>query len=195
MQMSIIHRYPALLSVILLLIAAGPAAATAASHGSMPRPVGTVLTQPTRLGRIVVVGNRLPLPIALEVLKTALRSPWDTSWKDRNQIVCRFTQPLGSHIKDREGLYCETNNDFFQRLYALHTGLESGGPIAVVESSDQPETVDVDPARLRKLLAKVPPAGSTYTLEVTSHGQVVSEWFMKKGQLVKVWHRNLKVKH
>ena len=173
---------------VLLSVSATAAAFSPQPFLKTPHPSGPVLLEPTQLGRIVVEGNRLPLPVALEILKTALNNPWSTAWKDRNQIVCRLRAPLGTHIEDREGMYCETNNDFFQRLNALQTGLETGGPISVVETFDQPETVNVDPSRLRALLAKVPPAGSSYTLELTSHGKVVSEWVMKRGQLVKAWH-------
>ncbi|MHB1765531.1 MAG: hypothetical protein ACYCS1_08385 [Gammaproteobacteria bacterium] len=164
------------------------AGASIALGAPASRVAGRVLSEPARLGRIVVEGNHLPLPIALEILKTALHSPWSTAWKDRNQIVCRLNTPLGTHIQDRAHLSCETNNDFFQSLNFLQTSMESGGPIPV-ETSEQPEEVEIDhPGRLRALLAKVPPAGSSYTLKLTSHGRVVSEWVMKKGQLVKAWH-------
>jgi hypothetical protein len=44
----------------------------------------------------------------------------------------------------------------------------------------------VDPNRFKRLFAKLPPANSRYTLEVTQHGHPVSEWFMDRGQLLKV---------
>ena len=176
------------LAVACALLVASPTLWAHSRPGTTHRII-RVRAHATLLGKIVVEGNHLPLPIALEILKTALRSPWDTSWKDRNKIVCRTRGLLDTRIWDRRILFCETNQDFFQALYALHTGLETGGPIPVMEDVNQPEAVRVTRfGLLQRLLAKVPPAGSSYTLEVTSHGKVISKWVMKKGELVKAWH-------
>gem|GEM_PF-6780212 len=175
-----------ILAWVLLSAWAIALARSAPQPSQPPRPSGPVESQPTRLGRIVVDGADLPLPIALEVLKTALNSPWSTAWKDRNRIVCRLREPLGTHISDRDVLRCASNKEHFQRLANLQTDWSFG-----VLHMNQPGIVRViDPGRLRALLAKVPPAGSSYTLKIMNHGHVISEWVMHKGQLVKAWVLN-----
>lgn len=148
----------------------------------------------TKLGKILVIGQRvqIPKPVVYEIIKAGLKRPWSAAYKDRNQVVCRFRYNLGTHIRNRAVLYCQTNNEHFQRE-ARHfftnvtgTGLTT---IAGPEEDQEFQTDQlhlVDPNRLRRLFAKLPPAGSRYTLEVTHHGHPVSEWFMDRGQLVKV---------
>ncbi|MHB1765530.1 MAG: hypothetical protein ACYCS1_08380 [Gammaproteobacteria bacterium] len=150
-----------------------------------PAPEYTLeqLSKSTHLGLIVVQGA--PLPIRLEILKTALVSPWSTAWKDRNQIVCRLREPVGTHLSDRDVLRCATNREHFQRLETLQTDWFFG----VLHMNQLGIVRDIDPGKLRAILAKVPPAGSSYTLKVMNHGHVVSEWVMHKGQLVKAWMR------
>ncbi len=134
----------------------------------------------TRLRKITVAGNRIPLPIALELLRTALSRPWETAMKDQNRMVCRFGPMLGSHVLDRQGLWCETNEEFF---LAQDTGM-----IPMDVAQFQPGGLYVDPNRLKQLFAKLPPPGTSYTLEVTHHGRIVSEWIIHKGHLVKALH-------
>lgn len=148
----------------------------------------------TKLGKILVIGRRIriPKPIVFEIIKAALKRPWSTSYRDRNQVVCRFRYNLGSHIRDRAVLYCQTNNEHFQREarhffsnYDVPGKKTILGPVEFQEfQTDQLHLVD--PNRFKRLFAKLPPANSRYTLEVTQHGHPVSEWFMDRGQLLKV---------
>ena len=136
--------------------------------------------RPTRLHKITVTGHRIPIPIALELLRTALSRPWETARKDQNRMVCRFTGSPGTRIMDHVGIWCETNMEFF---LSHDTGM-----IPVEIANDQPEGLAINPNHLRRLFAKLPPPGTSYTLEVTHHGRIVSEWFMHKGRLVKALH-------
>lgn len=133
---------------------------TPESTGTRPsRTNGATGLRVTKLGRILVMGQkiRIPKPVVLEMIKAALNRPWSSARRDRNQVVCRFRYGLGSLIKDRAVLFCQTNR--------LHL---------------------VDPSRLKRSLAKLPPVSSRQEFEVIHHGRPVSEWFVDKGQLVKV---------
>jgi hypothetical protein len=150
----------------------------------------------TKLGRILVVGHRIriPRPVVFEIIKAALNRTWSTSARDRNQIVCQFHYPVGSHIQDQAVLFCQTNNEHFQfqeRHFFVNVPRRPGvpptlrGPIGFQEfQTDQMHLVD--PSRLRRLLAKLPKANGRYEFEVTKHGHLESEWFMNRGRLVKV---------
>ncbi len=153
------------------------------------------LWRSTKLGKILVVGQRIqiPAPIVFEIIKAGLGRPWSSAPRDRNLVVCRFRYKLGSHLKDRAVLFCQTNNEHFQfqarhpyyRRFIGGTTATFSGPLTFEEfQTDQMHLVD--PNRLRRLMAKLPPVESRYELEVTHHGHPVSEWFMNQGQLVKV---------
>ena len=151
--------------------------------------------RPTKLGKILVIGQKvqIPQPIVFEIIKAALKRPWSSASRDRNQVVCRFRYNLGSHLRDRAVLYCQTNNEHFQRE-ARHffMNVEKPGNIPTISGPEEYQEFQtdqlhlVDPNRFKRLFAKLPPARSRYTLEVTDHGHPVSEWFMNRGQLVKV---------
>ena len=155
-------------------------------RSQMIRPVW----RSTKLGKILVVGHRIriPAPIVFEIIKAGLSRPWSSAQRDRNEVVCRFRYKLGSHLKDRAVLFCQTNDEHFQgeaRHFFLNHNNTILGPLAFEEfQTDQMHLVD--PNRLRRLMAKLPPVESRYELEVTHHGHPVSEWFMNQGQLVKV---------
>jgi hypothetical protein len=152
----------------------------------------------TKLGRILVIGHRIriPKPVVFEIIKAALNRTWSTSPKARNQIVCQFHYPLGSHLKDQAVLFCQTNSEHFQfrerHWFMDISGRDGGavpptirGPLEFQEfQTDQMHLVD--PNRLRRLLAKLPAANGRYEFEVTKHGHPESEWFMNRGRLVKV---------
>ncbi len=150
----------------------------------------------TKLHRILVVGHRIqiPQPVVFEIIKAALQRTWSTSPRDGNQIVCQFHYPVGSHIQDRAVLFCQTNNEHFQfqeRHFFMNINGQPGvpptirGPLEFQEfETDQMHLVD--PNRLRRLLAKLPPAGGRYEFEVMKHGHPESEWFMNRGRLVKL---------
>ncbi len=165
------------------------ARAPAAKMRFMGHPVYP-LWRSTKLGKILVLGHRIqiPAPIVFEIIKAGLSRPWSSAPRDRNLVVCRFRYKLGSHLKDRAVLFCQTNNEHFQREarhFFLNHRHTIQGPLTFEEfQTDQMHLVD--PNRLRRLMAKLPPVESRYELEVTYHGHPVSEWFMNQGQLVKV---------
>jgi hypothetical protein len=144
----------------------------------------------TKLGRILVIGHRvrIPQPVVFEIIKAALNRTWSTSARDRNQIVCQFRYPLGSHLKDQAVLFCQTNNEHFQfreRHWFMNYKKTILGPLEFQEfQTDQMHLVD--PNHLRRLLARLPAANGRYEFEVTKHGHPASEWFMNRGRLVKV---------
>lgn len=152
---------------------------------ALAHPAQGVSKAPKRLGLIVVNGTQMPLPVALEVLKTALQEPWSTARKDRNRIVCRLREPLGSHIRDREILRCATNAEHFRRMRELQLGWAVGN----IQMTPPGASHEVDPARLRALLARLPPTGSSYTFKIMNHGHLLAEWVLHKGQVVKTWIR------
>ncbi len=151
-----------------------------ASQALPKRPPAPGRRRSTRLQKITVIGNRLPLPIALQLLRSALSRPWETAMKDQNRMVCRFTSSLSTRVLTHEGVWCETNMEFF---LSHDTGM-----IPVEIDNEQPDGLEVNPNHLRRLFAKLPPPGTSYTLEVTHHGRIVSEWFIHKGHLVKALH-------
>jgi hypothetical protein len=151
-----------------------------ASQALPKKPLAPGKSRATRLNKITVTGNRIPVPIALELLREALSRPWETAMKDQNQMVCRFSSSLSTRVLNHAGVWCETNEEFF---LAQDTGMI---PVEIAE--DQPEGLAINPNHLRRLFAKLPPPGTSYTLEVTHHGRIVSEWFIHKGHLVKALH-------
>ena len=138
----------------------------------------------------------IPEPVVFEIIKAALQRTWSTSPRDGNQIVCQFQYPVGSHIQDQAVLFCQTNNEHFQfqeRHWFMNIDGRDGGlipptirgPLGFQEfETDQMHLVD--PARLRRLLAKLPAAGGRYEFKVMKHGHPESEWFMNRGKVVRV---------
>ena len=174
-------------------------------HVGTPPPVRsssgvTVLPRwrTTKLHRILVVGHRIriPKPVVFEIIKAALQRTWSTSPRDGNQIVCQFHYPVGSHIQDRAVLFCQTNNEHFQfqeRHWFMNIDGRDGGLIPPTirgplgfQGFETDQMHLVDPARLRRLLAKLPAAGGRYEFKVMKHGHPESEWFMNRGKVVRV---------
>lgn len=192
---------PALLVVPIL--ASAKMASNTATAVSPGKVIRAPLPATTELSPIVVEGVRMPMPVALQMLKNALARPWSGAWKDRNKPVCRTEPMLGSHFSS---LRCQTNLEHFKEasttqlaldsLPARGSGSEGCSLCAALNQAVPVEFVQwasgrrINPAGLHALLAKLPPAGSSYTLEMTDHGRVVSKWVFKKGKLVKVWHES-----
>ena len=185
----------------LLLSAAPRAFAYAQSDGtaSAGQLTYNVPIQTVRLSPIVVNGQRLILPLFLQMVKTALHRPWSSSQADKNKLVCRFRVMLGSHMQT---LHCMTNGQYFQQqdktqealLAASHDGYTSPIYYALVNGQIPVSIANytsehrVSRGELMVLLKKLPPRGSSYTLRITNHGKPVMDYVIKKGKLKAVRH-------
>lgn len=140
----------------------------------------------TWLGKIRVNGHEIPHMVVLGLIKAGLARTWSSAPQDRNLVVCKFHYPLGSHLRNRALLFCETNGQHF--LYQNETFYNYPASFRGVVQEFLPRVHHFDPAALRRLLAKLPPVDSKYVIEVRQQGRIVSEWFMNQGTLVKVIH-------
>ncbi len=153
------------------------AATAAASLGrSAPRahpmqPAGHQASQITQLSPIVVEGHKIPMPVALQMLKNALHRPWSSTYQDRNVVVCHTPQMMGSHFHT---LRCETNGAHFREQEATQMdlflagatysgglqGILSGQIPVMAEVANWANQHRINAAVLRALLAKLPPPGT-----------------------------------
>lgn len=161
--------------------------------------------QNVQLSPIVIAGQHLPFPIVLQMIKTALGRPWSSARADQDKMVCRFDHALGSHLPT---LRCETNAQYFREMGRTRTyfflasagaygnsptpegmsdAIERGRIPILAEVADWANGTSINPSALKRLLAKLPPAGSSYTLEITDHGKPVVTYVIKNGELVKVY--------
>jgi len=138
------------------------------------------------LSPMVVDGRNVPAPVALQMLKNALHRSWSSDPKDRDVVVCRTPVMTGSHLHT---LRCETNREYFRTMRKTQMGLLTGGGLPANEDGWS-TSHRVNAAALRHLLNKLPPATSSYTLQVKDHGRVEAEYVFKKGRLVKTWKRS-----
>lgn len=188
----------ALAVAMTLSVAISPALADAPGGGGAV-PVGSASHIHHRTGislpTLVVNGQRIPMAIALTYLKTMLRRPWSTSAADLDKTVCRIEPTMGSHF---DTMRCETNRQHFkdaertrQSLMQVRT-LGPGSQFATLyaEVASWIDNRRVNRGALREMLKKLPPPGSSYTLQVTDHGKVVAKYIVKKGKLVKVIKMN-----
>lgn len=184
--------------VLVLSVAASPALAGATGGGGTV-PISSASHIHHRadfsLPTLVVNGQRIPMAIALTYLKTMLRRPWSTSAADLDKIVCRIEPAMGSHF---DTMRCETNRQHFksaertrQSLLDVRT-LGPGAQFATLyaEVANWIDNHRVNRGALREMLKKLPPPGSSYTLQVTDHGKVVAKYIVKKGKLVKIVKMN-----
>lgn len=150
------------------------------------------------LSPIIVYGQRIPLPVALQIVKKALKRPYSTHREDLDKLVCKFVEMQDSHLQT---LRCETNRQHLRMEEATQSAIDSAGAMAnsscgltcVIENGmvgfpgklgawmDQHP---IHPGALKELLKKLPPADASYTLRVTDHGKVVAEYVFKDGNLV-----------
>jgi hypothetical protein len=176
--------------------------ATSAGSSEMPRQIDVGVVN---LSPIVVNGQHMPFPIALQMVKTGLKRPWSAEPADRNKLVCRFEHIFASHL---ETLMCETNAQYFGNRTKVQSALLKGESTAYVDPKTG-ETVSglqvalergyltgsvgefmdqhsINRGALMTILHYLPPAGSSYTLQVTDHGKPILEYVIKDGELVKV---------
>ncbi|MGH8426979.1 MAG: hypothetical protein ACRES7_03240 [Gammaproteobacteria bacterium] len=152
----------------------------------------------TILSPIVVTGNKLYLPVALQMIKAALKRPVSFRQQDLDKLVCQFTGITGSHFQT---LDCRTNCQRWRQHEAAAFGVhvssqlcDSGNSsVGIVGPGQMAATVvnwtdqhPVNRGALLELLKKLPPANSNYTLRITDHGKVVAEYVFKHGNLVSV---------
>lgn len=193
---------PAVIGV-LSLAAAAPAAFAYIQQDS-PAPGSSTTAyresqQAVELSPIVVNGQHMSFPIALQMIKKAINRPWSSARADRNKMVCRFEDMMGSHLQT---LHCETNAQHEQireaTQMALFLAAAQGNSSCDLNCVVARGMVNVpvmqyvndhwiNRGALLTLLRKLPPADSSYTLQVTDHGKPIIAYVIKNGELVKVY--------
>ena len=189
-----------------LMVAAAPMASAYARSGDNPpadHATYKLSEQRVKLSPIVVNGQRLILPLYLQMVRTALHRPWSPLQVDKNKLVCRFQDMMGSRLQT---LKCSTNGQHFKqqretqlalvsarqkyapngRNTSINIALNDGQiPVTIANYTTQHR---VNRGAIMALLKKLPPRGSSYTLRVTSHGKPVVDYVIKHGKL-KAIHR------
>lgn len=168
------------------------AARAQAAHANPPAAVTVSHQVETALAPITVHGNKLYLPVALQMIKAALHRPVNFQHENYDKLVCQFADITGTHFRT---LDCRTNcqrliqseaaQGFIISSQICASGRSVAGSTGVLIGNwaDQQR---INPGALRALLKKLPPADSSYTLRITNHGKVVAEYVFKKGVLVSV---------
>ncbi len=198
----------AALALPVMLFAVRPAFGLLQESGKSPTsgraPVHQIDLGVVQLSPIVVDGMHVPFPIALQMVKKALKRPWSSDRKDSNKLVCRFVDTIATHLQTLE---CLTNAQYFNRVTQTQAGLQQGesmsyqsvegknigGLEVALERGLIPEDIGnymnhhpMNRGRIMTILKALPPADSTYTLRVTDRGKPVIEYFIKQGKLVGV---------
>ncbi|MGH8274060.1 MAG: hypothetical protein ACRES9_07385 [Gammaproteobacteria bacterium] len=161
----------------------------AAQGGSASLTLNPLVHQVARnLPPMVVEGHRVPLPIALQVIKKGLKLPWTNNLNDY-RIRCRVDSSDDSHLPV---MYCESNHHHIVRVRRLREGLFNalagvGGNSIPVEDVNSSFGV-VRALPVLSLLHKIPSAHASYTLRVTDHGKPAVDYVIKNGELVKIRH-------
>lgn len=222
--------------VLIVLASAGMALGTAcqayaltqsgaAQTSSEPSVIRSYSRNEVQLSRIVVNGQRMVMPLFLQMIKSALHRPWSTSRADRNKLVCRFDETLGSHF--RQNLSCMTNAAHYERQsatqiarmnatmehptgnsgdspaggrdaanQAIYNAIENGEIAGQIANFTAQNQINI--AVLKTMLRKLPPAGSSYTLRITDHGKPAVDYVIKDGELTAIHryiYKNQKKKH
>lgn len=193
------------LTAAFALLAAVPALAqTQKAPPSLTSQYNQVMTQKqVNLSPIVVHGEHMPLPVALQLYKKALTRPWSSHRAELNKLVCRWHTPMGTHM---QSLFCMTN--------LQHRHLRQGTTLAITNSlgkydaRGRPDAairhafragaipailsknqVTTPRSTLAPILKTLPPANASYTLRVTNdQGKPVLDYIIKNGDLVHINH-------
>jgi len=148
-----------------------------------------------QLSPLVVVGHRrVPLPVALQVIKKGLTRPW-TNDRNDTRIRCRLEPQAGSHFRK---LHCEGNRHHVIRTNRLRTQLATAvnGAGGSIQAENVAFTKDINTSAVMGLLNKMPPADASYTFRVTDdNGKPVMAYVIKNGDLVHIYHYVYKNKH
>lgn len=152
-----------------------------------------------QLSPIVVNGQHMPFPIALQMIKLALGRPWSSARRDRNKMVCRFEYIPGSHLQT---LRCETNAEHEQAAAATQLGFFLATTVrnphcnlycvlahgmAYLPVMRYVNDRWINRGALLALLGKLLPAGSSYSLRITEHGKAIAEYIVTDGKVRKVY--------
>ncbi|MGH8225694.1 MAG: hypothetical protein ACRER1_06045 [Gammaproteobacteria bacterium] len=179
------HTHQLLLAgAIGFLIASGGALAS----GTPAAASTSKADQAIWLSPLVVYGHKIPMPVALQIIKGALKRHWSSAREDRNVLVCTTPQRLGTHL---ETLRCQTNEQHYReaqetQLHLAQMNQHAPLNVEVANWVNNHRTINV--SVLRHLLSKLPSADASYTLQVKDHGKIVTKYEFKKGKLVNVWH-------
>ena len=181
---------PAATYAALLIALPAHAATQQTAHATPAKSAAS--PQTVKLGPIVVKGLRLralPLPVKLQIVKAALKRPANFRQENLSKLVCRFDKQ-GQRVAMSVPLHCETNCDI---LRSLEGSVGSYISCDVGESAVLNERIaasinshHITRGKVMAFLKKLPPADSSYTFQVKSHGKVVARWVIEGGQVVKV---------
>lgn len=166
----------------------GPRDSTAPCISSTPSMLNAA---ERKLPPLVVNGVRIPLPVALQLIKRGLYRSWSQKLADRGLLVCIHRKKPGTLERL---LYCETNGSYFKERFSFN-----GKAHKYIKPSDikvhcftdcflvreniivaLARYVDRDEKRSNKLAAlleRAPSAWSTYSLRVP---ETVPLWFPSK---------------
>lgn len=206
--MSTTHRFLIVVASTGLALGTASRAHALAQSGttqanSEPATTYSVSQKTVQLSPITVNGQHLAFPLVLQMIKSGLHRPWSTSRGDRNKLVCRLVDVLGSRVQKK--LSCLTNAQHFKlqdavqlaminaeaeggrRNHPILTALQNGQiPVSIAHYVDERHPIPI--GTLMPLLKKLPPAGSSYTMRITEHGKPIIDYVIKDGKLTAV-HR------
>ncbi|MGH8127497.1 MAG: hypothetical protein ACRETC_03900 [Gammaproteobacteria bacterium] len=190
--------------------------AGAARTSSEPSTIRSYSSNEVQLSRIIVNGHRMVMPLFLQMIKSALHRPWSSRGADRNKLVCRFDDVLGSHF--RQNLSCMTNAAHYERQsatqiartnstmqhtsagnsgqnpagshdaanVAMYQALENGQVSGQISSFTAQNQINI--GVLKTMMRKLPPVGSSYTMRITDHGKPVVDYVIKNGEVTAIHH-------
>lgn len=194
-------RFPAMVGAFSLAAAAPGALAYIQPAASAPGSSNTAYQesqQAVELSPIVVNGQHMPFPIALQMIKKAISRPWSSARADRDKMVCRFEDMQGSYLQT---LHCETNAQHEKLREATQYGLFMATTVrnpacnlycvlahgmTTLPVLEYVNDHWINRGALMSLLKKLPPADSSYTLRITDHGKPIADYVIENGELVKI---------
>ncbi|MGH8273890.1 MAG: hypothetical protein ACRES9_06505 [Gammaproteobacteria bacterium] len=166
-----------------------------ARAGASSTRIYTITQKQVNLSPIVIYGKHLPLPLALQLYKTALTRAWSGNPADRNKLVCWWEATVGTHLQT---LHCMTNGQHQRLASQTQLGWGKYGPDGIYDALINGQIPMVlagyttrQPIRrgpAAALLKRLPSANASYTMRVTDHGQPVLAYVIKNGELVHIYH-------
>lgn len=139
-------------------------------------PVPATDSEPTvNLTPITVYGHKLYVPVMLQVIKNGLSRPMSTHRKDAHKLFCQW-EYHGTVV------VCQSNLYHWRYTRALQSMIHGQAPLPMGRKLVH-FAIHANRTAMQKLLKKLPPAGSSYTLRITDHGKTVIKYVFKGGVL------------
>jgi hypothetical protein len=165
-------------------LASGSAAPFAASSADAGRV--------TQLSPMEVTAASQPAAVQMQYVKKAEHRAWSSAAKDKDVVVCRTPERLGTHFKT---LRCQTNAQHSREMRKVQTSmmnaLTSGGGILMERGSvTEYNTGAINVSALHGVEGKLPSPDSAGTLVVKSvQSCIISKTVIKGGQVVRKTHQ------